>query len=281
MDNVEALLLGSAQDGGVPQAGCHCATCTQARANPAQRRLVASLALIDHQAGASWIVDATPDFPRQLDLLTAHAPRAPLAGIVLTHAHIGHYTGLIHLGREVMGATARPTYVTTAMASFLRSNGPWSQLVAQGNLELRPLTPGSPLALSPSLTLTSVAVPHRGEFSDTVAVLAAGPHRRLFYCPDIDRWAAWDEELPRFLAKVDIALLDGTFYSETELPGRDMAEVPHPPVVETAALLAGTSQQVGFIHLNHTNPLLRDGPELAALSAQGHWVGREGMRWEL
>ncbi len=281
MRDVEALLLGSAQDGGVPQAGCRCATCTSARANPAQRRLVASLALIDHQARASWIVDATPDFPQQLELLIAHAPEAPLAGLILTHAHIGHYTGLIHLGREVMGASAVPTYVTAAMADFLRENGPWSQLVALGNLELRRLTPGAPLALSPTLILTPIAVPHRGEFSDTIAVVAAAPRQRLFYCPDIDRWEAWGEDLVAFLAGIDIALLDGTFYSGAEVRGRDMAEVPHPPVAETVARLSAASRRAGFIHLNHSNPLLHEGPELAALTAQGHWVGREGMTWEL
>lgn len=281
MHTVEALLLGSAQDGGVPQAGCRCVTCADARANPARRRLVASLALIDHTAGASWIVDATPDFPQQLDILAAHAPAAPLAGVILTHAHIGHYTGLIHFGREVMSTRGMPTYTTHAMSAFLRGNGPWSQLVALGNLELRLLTPGTSLALSPSLALTPVAVPHRGEYSDTIAILAAGSRRSLFFCPDIDRWETWDEDLPRFLAEVDIALLDGTFYSGAELPGRDLAAIPHPPVIETVARLVCARRSAGFIHLNHSNPLLRDGPELAALLAQGHWVGREGMIWEL
>jgi pyrroloquinoline quinone biosynthesis protein B len=129
--------------------------------------------------------------------------------------------------------------------------------------------------------LTPVAVPHRSEFSDTIAILAAGPHRSIFFCPDIDRWETWDEDLPRFLVKVDVALLDGTFYSGAELPGRNLAEIPHPPMTETIARLTHTDRRVGFIHLNHSNPLLRDGPELAALLAQGHWVGREGMRWEL
>lgn len=280
-DLVEALLLGSAQDGGVPQAGCRCDTCAGAHRNPAQQRLVASLALIDHGAGASWLIDATPDFPRQLDLLAAHAPGCPLAGIVLTHAHIGHYTGLIHLGREVMGAMGMPLYTTAPMGRFLTANGPWSQLVGLGNVALRALVPGEPVALSPRLTLTPVAVPHRAEFSDTIAVLAQGPRRRLFYCPDIDRWRQWEHALPAFLTARDIALLDGTFYSGDELPGRNMAEIPHPPVVETVALLEGSGVSAGFIHLNHSNPLLHDGPEHAWLAAQGHWVGREGMSWTL
>lgn len=278
---VEALLLGSAQDGGVPQAGCRCANCESARRDSARQRLVASLALIDHGAGASWLIDASPDFPRQLDLLAAHAPDCPLAGIVLTHAHIGHYTGLIHLGREVMGARDVPLYATASMAAFLEANGPWSQLVSLGNVALRIVAPDKPLALSPALTITPLAVPHRAEFSDTMAILAQGPRRRLFYCPDIDRWELWDRELPAFLAQVAVALLDGTFYSGDELPGRDLAEIPHPLVTDTTALLAGSGLSAGFIHLNHSNPLLTEGPELAWLNAQGHWIGREGMVWAL
>lgn len=278
---VEALLLGSAQDGGVPQAGCRCANCESARRDSARQRLVASLALIDHGAGASWLIDASPDFPRQLDLLAAHAPGCPLAGIIITHAHIGHYTGLIHLGREVMGAAGMPLYVTEAMAGFLTANGPWSQLVALGNVALHKLVPGEPRELTPRLAITPVAAPHRAEFSDTMAILAQGQHRRLFYCPDIDRWEQWDRALPDVLHPGDIALLDGTFYSDDELPGRNMAEIPHPPVKETVALLAGSGLGAGFIHLNHSNPLLREGPELTWLTSQGHWAGREGMTWSL
>lgn len=280
-EGVEALLVGSAQDGGVPQAGCHCTSCDAARRDPAQRRLVAGLALIDRRAGASWLIDATPHFPAQLDRLTNYAPGCPLAGIILTHAHIGHYTGLIHLGREVMGATGLPLYTTAQMAAFLRANGPWSQLVALGNVALRELAPGMPAQLSPDLAIRPLAVPHRAEFSDTVALLAHGPRRRIFYCPDIDRWEQWDHALPSLLGATDIALLDGTFFSDGELPGRDMAEIPHPPVQQTVAMLAGSGISAGFIHLNHSNPLLHDGPERAWLAAQGHWVGREGMAWSL
>jgi pyrroloquinoline quinone biosynthesis protein B len=114
-----------------------------------------------------------------------------------------------------------------------------------------------------------------------VAILAQGPHRRLGYCPDIDRWEQGGQALSGFLAGVDVALLDGTFFSGDELPGRDMTAIPHPPVTETVALLAGSGHSVGFIHLNHSNPLLHDGPALAWLAAQGHWVGREGMVWTL
>ena len=87
---VEAILLGTAQDGGVPQAGCGCERCRAAQADPARRCLVACLGLVDRAHGQSWLIDATPDFRAQIQALAEFAPDCPLAGIALTHAHVGH-----------------------------------------------------------------------------------------------------------------------------------------------------------------------------------------------
>ncbi|HEX8154507.1 MAG TPA: hypothetical protein VF698_15340 [Thermoanaerobaculia bacterium] len=81
-------VLGIAQDGGYPQAGCTRPDCVDAWRRPAKRRLVASLAIVDPQSHELWIVDATPDFPEQWQ----RAGGRPLTGILLTHAHIGHYS---------------------------------------------------------------------------------------------------------------------------------------------------------------------------------------------
>jgi pyrroloquinoline quinone biosynthesis protein B len=277
----EALLLGIAQDAGVPHIGCGCRACAQARADVRLRQLPVSLALLDYQAGASWLIDTTPAFSDQLALLHEHAPLCPLAGVLLTHAHIGHYTGLMYLGREALGARGMPVYATPALCAFLAANGPWSQLVALGNITLKPIAPGVEMPLSPSLDVTPLLVPHRAEFSNTVAYLVRGPARSLFYCPDVDRWEQWTESLPRFLETVDVALLDGTFFDAAELPGRDMAEIPHPPVIDTARLLAGTKAAVRFIHLNHSNPLLHAGHERSWLESQGMGVGVAGQSYRL
>ena len=137
---VEAILLGMAQDGGVPQAGCHCTHCQAARADPAQRQWAACLGLVDRASRQSWLIDATPDFRQQLDTLQVFSgppgqtpsassgcgPDCPLAGIALTHAHAGHYVGLIHLGREAWGTHGLPVHASARMATFLRENAPWS-----------------------------------------------------------------------------------------------------------------------------------------------------------
>jgi len=283
---IEAILLGTAQDGGVPQAGCYCANCGPARTDPTRRRLVACLGLVDHATRQSWLIDATPDFREQLHALHSLAPDCPLAGIVLTHAHIGHYAGLIHLGREAWSTRDLPVYASPRMASFLRHNAPWSQLVASGNIKLHLLTPASETQLSPNLHLTPLPVPHRDEFSDTLAFVVRGPTGRLFYCPDIDTWDRWEHDLRSFVAEMDVALLDATFFSADELTGRDLSQIQHPLATDTAEQLAGVDCDVRLIHLNHSNPLHRSGPERQAcfactLAAQGIGVGAFGERWWL
>jgi pyrroloquinoline quinone biosynthesis protein B len=278
---VEAILLGTAQDGGVPQAGCTCDHCRAARADAHLRQYVASLGLVDRDAGQSWLIDATPDFREQLHALQEWAPDCTLAGIALTHAHTGHYTGLIHLGREAADVQGLPLYVSARMAAFLRENGPWSQLVALDNVELHILTPDREVQLSPRLWLTPLTVPHRDEYSDTLAFVVRGTQRRLLYCPDIDSWDRWNRDLRQVVSEVDVALLDGTFYSASELPGRDVAQIPHPLATDTAERLAGADCEVYLIHLNHSNPLLRSGSEREWLAARGIGVGTAGLRWRL
>lgn len=278
---IEAILLGTAQDGGVPQVGCSCPNCTAAHHDPTRRQLVACLGLVDRGAGQAWLIDATPDLPEQVHTLQERAPGFPLGGILLTHAHVGHYAGLIYLGREAWNTAGLPLYVSPRTAAFLRQNAPWSQLVQMGNVDLRLLTPGGEVSLTPRLHVTPVTVPHRAEFTDTLAYLVRGPARRLFYCPDIDAWERWEHDLRAFVAGVDVALLDATFCSAAELPGRDLSQVPHPLAADTARRLAGVACDVRLIHLNHSNPLLQAGRRSAELAAQGLAVGVVGERWEL
>ena len=277
---VRAVVLGIAQDGGVPHIGCTQALCVRARRDAARRERVACLGLIDDRAGARFLIDATPDLPSQLDSLnegrTVPDRRRPVDGILLTHAHIGHYTGLMYLGREALGARAVPVYATSRMASLLRTSGPWSQLVALGQIELREVEPGREVALTPALAVTPVRVPHRDELSDTVGYVVRGPGRSLLYIPDVDKWDKWERRVEDEVAKVEIALLDGTFFSADELPGRAITEVPHPTVGETMARLAGLSSRVSFIHLNHTNPLLWDGRARRDLARRGFALAADG-----
>ncbi len=112
-----ALILGIAQDAGMPQVGCYVERCQRAR-NRERPRYTASMALVYPDQDRYYLVDATPDITRQLDLLEEPGFRAradqrkPFDGIFLTHAHIGHYSGLAVLGREGLGIAPTPTYCT-------------------------------------------------------------------------------------------------------------------------------------------------------------------------
>ncbi len=277
---VRALVLGIAQDGGVPHIGCRQELCVEARHDLKRRQRVASLGLIDDEAEKRFLIDATPDLPSQLETLIGDKPwkRPPLDGILLTHAHVGHYTGLLYLGGEALGASGVPVYATPKMAAYLRENGPWSQLVKLGNIDLKTIQPGEEVALTPKLRVTAVPVPHRDELSDTVGFRIRGPRRVLLYIPDVDKWERAKRPLVHELEGVDVALLDGTFSDASELKGRSMAEVPHPLVGETAALLPKDrlKTRVLFIHLNHTNKLLWDVEAKQRLRDLGFDVARDG-----
>ena len=276
----QAIVLGIAQDGGVPHAGCRQPLCVEARTDPAKRQRVASLGLVDMAAGKRFLVDATPDFASQIETLGGRPD-----GILLMHAHIGHYLGLAQLGREVLGARQVPVYCTPSMARFLRENKPWSRLVALENIRIHEVAPGSEVVLTENLRATPIHVPHRDEDSDTVAWLIRGPARSILWLPDIDKWQKWDRKLGEFLDDPGLtAFVDGTFESADEIPGRTLAEIPHPLASETAALIGDKTRVKGrvyLVHLNHTNRLLWDDAARKALAAQGIEVAADGQRLEL
>jgi pyrroloquinoline quinone biosynthesis protein B len=260
-------VLGTAQDGGFPHAACDCERCFLARSVPELRRLVASLAIVTPERGGVHLVDAGPDLREQLDLLRDvrdvpedRVDREPVDGIFLTHAHIGHYLGLALLGFEAVNTSALPLWATPRMTAFLSANGPWDQLVRFGNVELVELDAATPVELGGGVTVTPLWVPHRDEYTDTVGFRIAGPSRTVLYVPDSDPWDAWPTPVEEILSGVDVALLDGTFFSTHELPGRSVEEIRHPLVGDTMdrlqPLVDAGGLEVWFTHFNHTNPLL-------------------------
>jgi pyrroloquinoline quinone biosynthesis protein B len=284
--------LGSAQDGGFPHAACLCERCEAAISSPTSARNVASLALLDGER--SYLIDATPDIREQLRMLRDRSTvqgrvnRQPLDGIFLTHAHLGHYTGLAFFGFEAIHAQAIPLFASEAMLKFLQGNGPWSQLFDLENLKAMRLSPASSIQLSESLNVTAIKVPHRDEFADTVGFLIAGPTKRLFYVPDTDGWDAWDEPIESWLEQhsVDILVADGTFFSLDELPGRDVSSIGHPLIEDSMERLSGLveagSVEVYFTHFNHSNPLLNaDGETARRITAAGFKLIEDGLEIEL
>jgi pyrroloquinoline quinone biosynthesis protein B len=275
-------VLGIAQDGGYPQAGCQAEHCLRHWRGEEKKRQVVSLGLTDQASGQNWLFEATPDFTAQLQQLQQASGFSKLSGIFLTHAHIGHYSGLLSLGREAMGAQGMPVYVMPKMKAFLETNAPWSQLVSLGNIKLILMEADKPIQLASNLWVTPLKVPHRDEFSETVGFRIETAEKSLLFIPDIDKWPLWDRDIRTEVARVDMALLDATFYQEGELPNRDMREIPHPFVAETISLFSPLSEsekrKVKFIHFNHTNPLIFEGPEREIVKKLGFEVATEGER---
>jgi pyrroloquinoline quinone biosynthesis protein B len=279
------VVLGIAQDGGYPHAGCRRACCQPAFEHPGRGRFVSSLAVVDPVTQQRWLLDCTPDFRFQLSKLGQLVPavrdKPPLDGIFLTHAHIGHYSGLTQLGREVMGTREMPVFAMPLMTQFLRTHGPWSQLVELNNIQLRPLVADRTVRLNERIQITPFLVPHRDEFSETVGFWINGPQHKVLFIPDIDKWERWNQSIEKMVVQSDRAYLDGTFFDEHELPGRDISKIPHPFIVESMKRFAGLAdsqrQKVHFIHLNHTNPALRKGtPARKQVQRAGMSVARQG-----
>jgi pyrroloquinoline quinone biosynthesis protein B len=224
--------------------------------------MVASLAVVDLDRDEYYLLDCTPDFREQIAIASKYIGRVnelPKA-IFLTHAHIGHYLGLVQLGKEVINSSLLPIYAMPRMKSFIENNAPWEMLVSQKNIDLKSMSADQQVKLSEDLSIIPLIVPHRDEYSETVGFLIKARRESLLYIPDIDKWEKWSTDITELIGQVDYALLDGTFYQDGELPGRNMKDIPHPFVEESmqhfSKLSALDKSKVHFIHLNHTNPLL-------------------------
>jgi pyrroloquinoline quinone biosynthesis protein B len=287
-EDVELFVLGIAQDGGLPHFGCEKACCAEAR-RTGRVLFPSCLGVVDRRGEAPrlLLVEATPRIEEQVAMLHGLAGvhgrgRRPVDAVLTTHAHLGHYLGLAWFGREVAGSAHVPVHCTTRFASFLRAHGPWKQLVELQQIDVRECAIGEAFAPWPGLTVTAFAVPHRDEFSDTVAFVIAGPRRRVLFVPDIDAWEKVPGLLERLLEGVDVAYLDGTFFDGSELPERDLAEIRHPLMTHTMSLLAATAKArpgaLRFLHCNHTNPVLHDAAVRARVEAAGFRIAAQGER---
>lgn len=274
------IVLGVAQDAGYPQAGCEAPHCQKYWQGDEGPRYATSLGLVDKGSGKTWLFEATPDFKEQLHLLykASNSTSVLPDGIFITHAHIGHYTGLMFLGREAAGSQGVSVHVMPKMKAFLENNGPWSQLIKLQNIVPRQMEADTPVVLTDDIQVTPLLVPHRDEFSETVGYIIESSSKRILFIPDIDKWVKWDTDIRELIKTVDVALLDGTFYNNAELPNRDMSEIPHPFIEESVALFQGLPEEekakITFIHFNHSNPLIFDGIEKSDTEQLGFKIAR-------
>jgi len=187
--------------------------------------------------------------------------------VCLTHAHLGHIDGLGQFGTEAMGMDGVPLFASSSVIGAIERRGVASPF------ECRAVEHG--VGFQPSegcgFEYALVPVPHRAEESDTHAVVIRGPEDSVLFLPDHDDWSQtlgmhgadsirdWFSGLG-----VGIALIDGTFWDASELPEREISQIPHPMIAETLDRLGERRQgdpEIRFVHMNHSNPVLDEASE--------------------
>ncbi len=280
-------VLGTIQDGGIPHMGCSKECCSNYFLSKKSRIGVSSLGISNLKYNTNYIIDATPNINFQLiDLIGNADPSKKLNGIFLTHAHMGHYAGLLNFGRESLNSKNIPLYLMPKFYNFILNNGPWNQLVELNNIKLNKIYNREKVILHNNLSFTPIQVPHRDEYSETVGYVIEGIHKKALYIPDIDKWAKWEVSIVEMIKSVDYAFLDGTFFDEKEINNRDISEIPHPFIIESLKLFKELDEseksKVYFIHLNHTNPVLNsESSEYKKVISAGFNIAKTGMEFFL
>jgi pyrroloquinoline quinone biosynthesis protein B len=299
-------VLGSAAGGGFPQWNCGCPNCEGVRAGSIRAVARRQESVAVSADGLTWfLLNASPEIREQIESFRALWPRAPrhspIGGIVLTNGDLDHGLGLLSL-RESHPLTL---YATEAVRrGFTEGNVLYRTLQRfEGQVTWRRLVLGAPTPLGEgdaALTLTPFSVPGKRPIhlegpgsgpatdEDNVGLLirATTPAgaRTLAYVPAA---AAWTETLDRMLAEADAVFFDGTFWSSAEMSttgvgtkrAEDMAHLPVGGAAGGLARLAALrAPRRVLIHINNTNPLLReDSAERRQTEAAGVEVAFDGM----
>ena len=279
-----AMVLGSAQDGGYPHIGCRKECCKSAWKDTLKRRLVASFAIIDRSSNCCWIIDASPDIKYQLNMISdfLNIEEAPeIKGIFLTHAHTGHYSGLLEFGKEALNLSNVPLYVMPKMSDFIKSNKAFNFLINSKNIVLEVIQENQNIDLTENAYISSFLVPHRNEMSETVGYKIKSSLKSIIYLPDIDSWEKWDKNINDIIKNNDYSLIDGTFYAKNEILNRDIKNIPHPSISESldkfSDLGVENRKKVFFTHLNHTNKILKENNrETISLLKKGYNIASDG-----
>ena len=300
-------VLGSAAGGGFPQWNCGCQNCDGVRkgtivASPRTQECLA----VSSDGEAWFLVNASPEIRQQIESFPALRPRSsrgtPIAGILVTNGDLDHCLGLLCLRewqRFSVYATAR------VRDGFARNVFARTLARFDGQVTWRPFEPGRETSLElgtgePS-GLDVVALPVPGKAPLHLADMGTSPEdnvalrigdtrtgARLAYLSGV---AGPSEAVAQAVRDADVVFFDGTFWSSDELirlgasdkRAEDMAHWPVGGSGGSLAWLGGVrARHRVYIHVNNTNPMLRDdSQERAEVERAGVAVAFDGMELSL
>jgi pyrroloquinoline quinone biosynthesis protein B len=304
-------VLGSAAGGGFPQWNCGCSNCSRLRTGTLKGRARTQAQVAISPDGSSWILlNASPDLRQQIAVAREFAPKegmrtTPIAAIILTSADVDCVLGLLHLREfQPLRIFSTPsvrralTDENTLFRTLERSNPPvqWEALPLNQQIEICHPAVGSE-------KISCKAVPLGGDFPDyvsgrlrerlpkedaVVGLEIVHNQKRLFYAPSLP---GTGEDWKRCASESDLALLDGTFWTDDELKkvqgtGKSAKAMGHLPLSGAGGLLeqlhsASRTRRV-LIHLNNTNPVLdEESTTLQAVRDAGWEVAYDGMEFNL
>jgi len=295
-------ILGSAAGGGFPQINCNCRNCADARqSKPGLVPRTQSSVAVSRDGSAWALLNASPDLRQQIGATPALAPRpgkrarsSPIASVVLTNGDVDHVAGLLSL-REGFAFTL---YASGRVLDALAANSIFNVLRDDcvGRVEL-PLE--GRIEVEGGLVVAAYAVPGKVALyleddsdgfgtreGDSIGIAVSDPATgALFhYVPGC---AAIDISLAQRLRGARLVLFDGTLYTDDEMIALGLSEksgarMGHVSMSEsrgsmTALADLGIARRV-YVHMNNSNPVLRDGSaERAEVERAGWEVAYDGM----
>lgn len=280
---VSVTILGTAQDGGIPQAGCSCQRCLDAHRDLKLRKYPVSLGILGVD-GTKHIIEITKNLSEQLVIWTPDKNELFIPETVsITHLHLGHVEGIGQLGKPVMGLREVDVYLSPKNKDVFDNRSDILLMEDEGNIRTHsknfyhPFEPKDGCGFS----LQFIPIPHRSELGDNAAIIIKAEGKSILFMPDQDSWGDTldyhsKENIRDFLKMFDIdeALIDGTFWSMDELPRRDISKIPHPTIQETIQLLGSKREgdpEISFLHLNHSNPVNDLGSEQRKVVEENGW----------
>jgi pyrroloquinoline quinone biosynthesis protein B len=274
---VRLRVLGSAAGGGFPQWNCGCANCAGVRSRtiPATPRTQESLAFSDD--GKRWfLINASPEIRAQIEGFEPLWPRtkrdSPIAGLLLTNGDLDHCLGLLSL-RESYPISLYAT--DSVRAGFTESNVFYKTLQRfDGQVKWNRLAPGVATSLGGTLSVTAFALPGKrplhledrpGSIEDNVGLRISDSATGITIAY-ASTCGAHSPELDRLVDGAQVVFFDGTFFTSDELTSlgvgtRTAEQMAHWPLGGEHGSLRFLEALKGrkvLIHLNNTNPALRD-----------------------